>query len=98
MTYQLINPDETALIGYDWSAQLDTDVTITGSDFTSYPEGLSFAGESIDGQTTNARVSVVGTGSPAVITKGDYDIYNEITTSDSQTLKEKALTLRVHGQ
>lgn len=95
MTYQIMNRNEQVTIGFNWAHALNDGVTITDSDWSSVPAGLDFSGDLIDGQETIVTVS--DTGSPDVSVRGDYDIYNIIETSDGQRLKEKALTIRIHG-
>lgn len=75
----LKDPEETLTAAMDWSARLDSGVTISTSTWT-LPAGLTRVADAISGTTTTILLSGGTAGE-------DYLCTNTITTSDSQTLQ-----------
>lgn len=82
------DPDETKYYSMAWAAHLNTDATISGSEWT-VGAGLTKGSTAISGTTTRVLLSG-GTHN------SDYAVQNTITTSDGETL-ERTGTVRVRN-
>lgn len=75
--------DETILYGIDFSDRLDDGVTLTAVTWSHNPGGISHTSAGVSGSVASVRIT------GGAIGKG-YHFEAEVTTSDGQTLVERA--------
>lgn len=82
------DPGESKLYTMDWTASLNTGATVSTSTWT-VPPGLTNVADAIVTGSKQTSVQISGG------TDGqDYEVLNEVTTSDGETLRQAGL-LRV---